>query len=242
MTWPVMAGLGMAVLVGAITMRATGMGFSLVAAPFLTLALGPFEGIVVANVCGTLSAVLNLTQVHRHIDWSRAKLLIPAGIIGVIPGAIAVRLLPSAPLTILVSAVVLIGLAITVLARKLTLSNSPVVAGTGGLASGFMNVTAGVGGPGLVIYAIATDWKHSSFAATAQVHFAVLGVASLAMKQAVPNLDVIGWVVLVAALGLGLVGGNILARHIDGRSAMRFVIIIAAIGACLAMAQGISAL
>lgn len=239
MSWVVLTGLGVAVFVGAITMRATGMGFSLVAAPFLTLALGPFEGILVANVCGTVSALLNLTQVHSHIDWSRAKLLVPAGLIGVIPGAIAVRLLPSAVLSIVVSLVVLVGLATTVLARDLSLPNSRVVAASGGLASGFMNVTAGVGGPGLVIYAIATKWKHQSFAATAQVIFAVLGVASLAMKQAVPSLNLTGWLVMAAALGLGLLGGNVLARHINARAAMRLVTIIAAVGACLAMAQGL---
>lgn len=242
MSWPVLVGLGVAVLIGAITMRATGMGFALVAAPFLTLALGPFEGILVANVCGTVSAVLNLTQVHSHIDWSRAKLLVPAGVIGVVPGAIAVRLLPSPALSIVVSLVVLIGLATTVFVRDVCLPDSPVVATSGGLASGFMNVTAGVGGPGLVIYALATRWRHTSFAATAQVHFAILGVASLAMKQSLPNLNLTGWLVLAAALGVGLLGGNIVARQIDARAAMRLVIIIATIGACLAMAQGLLAL
>jgi len=242
MSWLVIAGLAAAVLVGAVTMRATGMGFALVAAPFLTLALGPFHGILVANVCGTASSLLNLTQVHEHIDWRRVRLLVPAGLIGVIPGAIAVKLLPSAALSIMVSSIVLIGLGITVFATNLRLPNSPVVASAGGLASGFMNVTAGVGGPGLVIYALATEWKHSSFAATAQVQFAVLGAASLAMKQALPHLGLLGWLVLVVSLGLGLIGGNLLARHIDGRAAMRLVIVIALVGAVLAMLQGIARL
>ncbi|MDN5805413.1 MAG: TSUP family transporter [Microlunatus sp.] len=224
MSWLVIAGLGAAVLVGATTMRATGMGFAL------------------ANVCGTVSALLNLTQVHHHVDWRRARFLIPAGVIGCVPGAVAVRLLPTAVLTIAVSIIVLVGLGIIVLARNLTLANSPVVAGAGGLASGFMNVTAGVGGPGLVIYAIATDWKHSSFAATAQVYFAVLGVAALTMKQALPSLSVSGWLVLAGALGIGLLGGNVLAPHIDPRTGMRLVIIIAAVGASLSLAQGLASL
>lgn len=239
---PVLLALAAAVLVGGITMRATGMGFALVASPFLVLALGPFQGILVANVCGTASALLNLTQVHRDIDWRRARWVIPAGIIGVIPGAFAVRALPIPVLTIVVSLIVLIGLAFTVVGRKLKLPDSPVAAGAGGLASGFMNVTAAVGGPGLVIYAMATRWKHSGFAATAQVHFAVLGIASLAMKAALPSLDWIGWLVLAAALLLGLLGGNVLARFIDGRKAMRLVILIAGVGAVLALIQGLRSL
>ncbi len=218
------------------------MGFALVASPFLVLALGPFEGILVANVCGTASAMLNLTQVHHDIDWRRARWVTPAGVIGVIPGAFAVRMLPASVLTVVVSAIVLVGLVFTVAGRNLELPNSPVAAGVGGLASGFMNVTAGVGGPGLVIYALATRWQHNRFAATAQVHFAVLGIASLAMKSALPSLSWTGWLVLAGALALGLLGGNLLARFVDGQKAMRLVILIATVGAVLALTQGLRSL
>ena len=242
MSWLLLTALGVAILVGAVTMRATGMGFALVASPFLVLALGPFQGILVANVCGSASALLNLTQVHRDIDWRRARWVTPAGVLGAIPGAYAVRMLPVPVLTIVVSAIVLVGLALTVVGRELELPDSPVVAGVAGLASGFMNVTAAVGGPGLVIYALATRWQHRRFAATAQVHFAVLGVTALALKGAVPSLDVTGWLVLAAALALGLLGGNLLARRIDGPKAMRLVIGIAGVGAVLALVQGLRSL
>ena len=242
-TQPVtLAALAAAVLVGAVTMRATGMGFSLVASPFLVLALGPFQGILVANVCGTASALLNLSQVHRDVEWRRARWVTPAGVVGVVPGAVAVHYLRSPVLAVMVSVVVILGLTFSVIGRDLALPNSPVVAGAGGLASGFMSVTAGVGGPGLVVYALATQWSHRRFAATAQVHFAVLGIASLAMKGAVPSLRPTGWLVLAGALGAGLVAGNLLARRIDGAKAMRGVIVIAAVGAFLALIQGVRAL
>lgn len=242
MTPLVLAALGAAVLVGAVTMRATGMGFALVAAPFLVLALGPFEGVLVANVCGTTSALLNLTQVHRDVDWRRARWVVPAGIIGTLPGALAVRSMSLPVLAVVVSVVVLVGLALTVIGRSVELPNSPLVAGVGGLTSGFMNVTAAVGGPGLVIYALATRWQHSHFAATAQVHFAVLGIASLLTKGALPSLSTLGWIVLAAALAAGLAAGNLLARHIDGPKAMRMVIVVAAAGALLSLTQGIRSL
>ena len=106
-----------------------------------------------------------------------------------------------------------------------------------------MNVTAGVGGPGLVVYALATGWTHSGFAATAQVQFAVLGIASLALEAgaAHPRAWSAGscW---SHPWRVGLVAGNLLASRIDGAEAMRGVIVIAAVGACLALAQGIRAL
>lgn len=211
MTVALLAGISAAVLMGAITQRSTGMGFALVASPLLVLLLGPIQGIVVANVCGTTSAILNLTQLHPSVDWRRAKWVVPAGVIGVIPGALAVSKMPSAILAVVVSAVVLVGVVVTILARRLTLPSSPVVAVAAGLASGFMNVTAGVGGPGLVIYGLATRWEHGRFAATAQVHFVVVGVASLAAKWTQPSVGYQAWVAMAIALATGLAAGNVLA-------------------------------
>jgi uncharacterized protein len=241
-TWLEPCALGLTILAGAVAMRATGMGFALIASPFLALLFGPFEGVLIANVCGVASALLNLTQVHRQIDWPRARLLVPAGVLGVIPGALAARLLPPATLSIVVSALVLAGLAVTVLIRRVTLAASPATAAAGGLASGFMNATAGVGGPGLVVYALATKWSYVGFAATAQLIFAVQGIASITMKWSWPVLAPVDWVVLVCALAIGLLAGNALARKVSGRVAMTAVTIIAVVGALVGLAQGIARL
>jgi len=235
----VLLGLAAATFVGAVAQRSTGMGFALLASPFLTLVLGPFQGILVANVCGTVSAALNLTQVWHDVDWRRAAMLVPMGVIGVVPGAIAVIILPSAPLMIGVSLVVIIGLALTILLRGRTLPSSPWLAATGGLTSGFMNVTAGVGGPGVVVYARATNWPHRHFAATAQLHFCALGVASLAAKRALPTLPPTGWGALLVALLLGLLVGNRLASRIEPTLAMRLVMIVAMAGAIIALVRGV---
>lgn len=238
----VLLGLAAATFVGAVAQRSTGMGFALLASPFLTLVLGPFEGILVANVCGTVASLLNLTQVWRDVDWRRAAILVPMGVVGVVPGAIAVLLLPTAPLMIGVSAVVIIGLGLTMMLRGRTLPSSKALAATGGLASGFMNVTAGVGGPGVVVYARATGWPHHRFAATAQLHFLALGITSLAAKQALPTLPAIGWAALLVSLILGLLVGNRLATKIEPALAMRLVMSVAMAGAILALGRGITSL
>ena len=79
--WP-LALAALAVLAGAVAVRTTGMGFALLSSPFLVMALGPFEGILVTNVCGIVAALLNLTAVHTDLDWKRAASVIPAGIVG----------------------------------------------------------------------------------------------------------------------------------------------------------------
>ena len=229
----------LAVLAGAVAVRTTGMGFALLSSPFLVMALGPFEGILVTNVCGIVAALLNLTAVHADLDWRRAASVIPAGVVGTVPGALLVLWLPAPVLAISISLLVLIGLLFTLASRRLQVPNSPWVGVGGGFASGLMNVTAGVGGPGLVVYALATQWEHRRFAATAQLHFAVLGVAALIAKWSLPTLPLTGWAVLLALLVVGLVGGNVLARWVHGARAMRWVIVIAMAGALMSLAQGL---
>ncbi len=238
----VLAMLTAAVLLGALSQRATGMGFSLVAAPFLVLALGPFQGILVANACGVASSMLNLTQVYRDVDWQRARWVTPAALVGIVPGAVAVYLLPTPVLAITISVLVLLGLAGTILLRKLELPNSPAAGVAGGLASGFMSVTAAVGGPGLVIYALATKWPHRQFAATAQVHFAIIGAASLLAKGTLPTISLLGWALIAGALGVGLLLGNLLTRRINGLQALRIVVVISVLGATLSLIRGIQGL
>ena len=100
----------------------------------------------------------------------------------------------------------------------------------------------GFGGPGPAVHTLATRWSGHRFAATAPVHFAVPGITSLAMKGAVLSLHLTGRLVLGGALGAGLIAGNLLARRIDGAKAIRGVIVIAAVGAVLALIQGIRSL
>ena len=229
----------LAVLAGAVAVRTTGMGFALLSSPFLVMALGPFEGILVTNVCGIVAALLNLTAVHADLDWRRAASVIPAGVVGTVPGALLVLWLPAPVLAISISLLVIVGLLFTLASRRLQVPNSPWVGVGGGFASGLMNVTAGVGGPGLVVYALATQWEHRRFAATAQLHFAVLGVAALLAKWSLPTLPVVGWAALLALLVVGLVGGNVLARWVHGARAMRWVIVIAMAGALMSLTQGL---
>src|SRR5699024_6738300 len=178
--WSPLALAALAVLAGAVSVRTTGMGFALLSSPFLVMALGPVEGILVTNVCGIVAALLNLTVVRADLDWGRAAKVVPAGLGGTVPGALLVLWL-AAP-----------GLVFSIGSRSLPVPHSYWVGAGGGVASGVMPVTAGVGGLGLVIYALATQWEHRGLAATAQLHFAVLGAAALVAKWSLPTLPVSG--------------------------------------------------
>ncbi|MGO1354328.1 MAG: sulfite exporter TauE/SafE family protein, partial [Brachybacterium tyrofermentans] len=56
-------GVALSVFIGAISQRATGMGFALLSAPFLVLVLGPLQGILAVNAASVLANSLILVQV-----------------------------------------------------------------------------------------------------------------------------------------------------------------------------------
>src|SRR5699024_8929674 len=80
-------GLAAAVFVGASTQRISGMGFALVASPFLVIVLGPFEGIMLVNFLGACSSFLIFGQVFRQVEYKKIALLLVPAVIMTFPGA-----------------------------------------------------------------------------------------------------------------------------------------------------------
>ena len=225
--------------VGAALQRLTGMGFALVAAPFLVLTLGPLEGVLVTNLCGIVSALLNLTLVHRDVEWRRLLRFTPFSLLGIVAGALVLQVLPADPLAVLVGVLILLAIVVTFRVRPGEIRDTLALSSGFGTASGFMNVTAGVGGPALAVYAVATGWSHRGFAASAQAHFAVLSALSLAAKGALPSMPIAGWMVTVVAILTGVALGERLAGRFAEHALMRMVIVLSTVGAVMTIAQAL---
>jgi len=69
-----------AVVMGAGMQRITGMGFALVAAPFLVLLLGPVEGVVLVNLCGAVTAGAIIFRVVRDIDFAKQVMVVETAV------------------------------------------------------------------------------------------------------------------------------------------------------------------
>ncbi|WP_127794741.1 sulfite exporter TauE/SafE family protein [Agromyces sp. LHK192] len=236
--------VSLSVLVGAFAQRVTGMGFALVASPALVLLLGPFDGVFVVNLCAVLSSLLILPRVWRAIDWPRLARLLPAAIVGTAVGAVVAASVPGPALQFGIGVLVLVALTATLLAsRTARVPDRLGVTLAAGGASGFMNAAAGVGGPAIAVYAIATRWPQPAFAATNQPYFVAIGVASLVGKFAasgwsLPELDPSMWIAVAVAVVLGLVVGELLHRRIGNRAARIGVIVLAYLGAAAATVDG----
>ena len=220
------------------------MGFALVASPLVVILLGPFDGVLVVNLCGALSALLIIPRVWRHIEWrTLAWLSIPA-VVAIVPGSLLVTRLPGAVMQLGIGVLVIVALTATLLIRRaehiVPARPAAIVAGA---ASGFMNTAAGVGGPAISIYAVIMRWPQVNFAATLQPYFVIVSGASLATKAAfsggqLPELDAVSWIVIVSSLLAGLALGEVLNRHVSHRVARIAVIIIAYIGGTVAVIDG----
>ncbi|MGN7202422.1 sulfite exporter TauE/SafE family protein [Arthrobacter sp. SAFR-044] len=234
-----------AVVMGAGMQRVTGMGFALVAAPFLVLLLGPVEGVVLVNVCGAVTAGAIIFRVVRDIDWKRYLLLAVSALAGIIPAAILIRLIPPAVLEISIGVLLAVGLTVLLVLKSATLPERRRYLFTAGGLSGFMNTAAGVGGPAVSMYSIATRWQHKSFAATMQPYFFTIGTFSLISKaisapDSFPVLPLAMWLAVAVACLAGLVLGDFAAKHVPARAAQILLIILAYLGAAATIIRGIS--
>lgn len=234
--------VGLAVLVGALTQRLTGVGFALVASPLLVLALGPIQGVVMANVFGVATALMVYVFHIRRVEYRKVLPILAAAAVAVVPGALLARTLPAPVLAIGAGTLIVLALALSVLARRIPRVEAwPGQIVAGGL-SGFMNVIAGVGGPAITAYAVASRWDHARFAVTVQFYFAALGILSLIARGAAPEMTVLDWCVALSALVVGLVGGHLLTRWVPVRTARIICLVLALVGGVAVIVNGILSL
>jgi uncharacterized membrane protein YfcA len=233
-----------AVVAGALAQRLAGLGFGLLVSPVLVVLLGPFDGVMIINLCGAASSLLILSRVWRHVDWRRYAGLAVSAVTGVVPGAWLASHVPEAPLEICIGVLLIIALlASQRLNRSSWRASGPVPMVSLGFSSGLMNAAAGVGGPAITAYAIATRWDQKSFGATLQPYFVTTGMSSLLTKYLfsgghLPALEGWQWLGILAAMVLGIVAGDLLSGRVRPGVIRRIVVVIAYAGAASTITKG----
>ena len=225
------------VALAAATQRITGLGFALVSAPLLVLTNGPVSGVLLANLLSLVTNLMVLAQTWRDVDMKRVLLLaIPA--LCLIPiGQIVAKALPPPVLMLGIGLLVLAGLAAVQWLRRTTLFAGSAGAVAAGAMSGFMNVTAGVGGPAITLYAVGSRWPHQSFVGSMQLYFAMINTGSILIKG-LPHVANAVLAAALAALAAGLVLGHFISRLISADHARRAVLALAVAGALGTVVKG----
>ncbi|MEL7974273.1 sulfite exporter TauE/SafE family protein [Isoptericola sp. F-RaC21] len=243
--------LVLAILVGGALQRVTGMGFGLVAGPFIVLIAGPLEGVLFVNLAGAIAAGLILGRVARDVDWRRYAWLAATSVAVMIPAALLLRGASTAALEIAVGAFVVVAMTLAVVTTRLRRGGHhpvrpearvPLV--VTGVASGVGSVAAGIGGPPVAIYSVLSGWDPRGFAATAQPFFATNALAALVTKLTLtdasfPPFAVWQWAVVLGAVVLGLVLGDLLAPRVPAAAVRRGLIVLAYVGGAATLVQGL---
>ena len=240
-------GVGAAVAVGACLQRISGMGVGLIAAPVLSLLLGPVDGILLVNLLAVINAATNTWGMRADVDWKKFAPIALALVIGVVPGTWVVANAPTNVLLVLVGALLLLALSVVTLGKRyVPRVEGAVPAALSGVIGGFMNTLAGVAGPAITVYAEAARWPQRVYAATLQPIFLVAGTLSFTVKVAAGAADVRGiepalWVATLAALAVGIGAGKRLAPRVPSTTAHKIALGLAFAGGATALVRGLLA-
>ncbi|WNM27887.1 sulfite exporter TauE/SafE family protein [Demequina capsici] len=236
-----------AIVAGAVLQRVSGIGFAVIVAPFVVLAVGPGQGVVLVQVFGALVCVLVLFQVWKDVDWRAYWGLVPASLVGIAIGAWAAGRLPVAEAQVVTALILIASLTVVMSVRSGHLQRSLGVLMSGGAVAGVMTTLAGAGGVALIVLARATHWEQRSFAATLQPYLITISTSTVIARVIVdpgtwPDLRVWEWAVLVVSMLLGLWAGTWVARRVTQRTAARVTFAVAWVGAIATLLNGLARL
>jgi uncharacterized protein len=229
--------LGGVVLLGASVQWLTGMGFALVAVPALVLLLGPGDGVALANCAAGVICLVGLTRGWEQVRLKAMVPLILAAGCTVPLGTWFSNHLPEPVLLVTMGALVTI--AVLVIMRGF---RAPALSGIrgalgAGAAGGFMNASAGLGGPPVSLYAVNAGWTIREFVPNALFYGVIVNAFSVA-TNGLPRLTSDTWAVAVAGLTVGAFIGRTLAGRVPEQRARLLVLLLALVGGLSTLLKG----
>ncbi|MYS80238.1 sulfite exporter TauE/SafE family protein [Embleya scabrispora] len=236
--WSLALLLGGIVLLGASVQRLTGMGFALVAAPGLVLLLGPAQGVVLCNGGSGVIGAIGLAASWRRVRLGAMLPLVLAAACTVPLGAWVAARLPEPWLLAGIGAAVCVAVGLVMRGVRIPALRARKGAVVAGAASGFMNSSAGVGGPAVSLYALNAGWTAAEFVPNAQFYAVVVNAFSLAAKSP-PQLSTPAWAAVVTALLAGAAVGHFLAARTPEHQAKRAVQWLALTGGATTLLKGL---
>ncbi|MBY8879076.1 sulfite exporter TauE/SafE family protein [Actinacidiphila acidipaludis] len=225
-------------MAGASVQWLTGMGFALVAAPALVLVVGPADGVRLVNCAAGVISLIGFTGDWRRVRPGAMVPLILASVCTVPAGSWVASRLPASALLICMGGLVTVLVLFVMRGGRMTALRGVRGALTAGAAGGFMNSSAGVGGPPISMYAVNAGWTVREFVPNAQFYSIIVNAVSVA-SNGVPRVGGTVWELAAAGLALGAVLGKFLADRVPEDGARRLVLLLALTGGITTLAKGV---
>lgn len=230
LTLGVLAGLGLAVCLGALVQSSVGFGVGLVAAPvviFLDPTLMPVSLLVV----GTALPLFMLRGEWRHVDRPGLVWALSGRLPGIFVGVYVVSVFSSRQLGVVVAVTILAAVAVSL--RTIQLRRTPTALVLAGAVSGVTGTAAAIGGPPLgLVYAREPG---PTVRMTLAAYFLVGGLASLAglaMAGQVELRALVAGLLVIPFTALGNALAKPVTRRLDRghlRSAILAVAVLSAV-------------
>jgi uncharacterized membrane protein YfcA len=233
--------LGGVVLVGASVQRMSGIGFALLTAPVLAMLLGAEQGVLLCNCGSAAISAIGLATTWRQVRPGAMFPLIAAAACSVPLGAWVAARLPEPQLLAVMGALVTVAVLVVLRGARVASLRGTRGAVAAGVASGFMNSAAGVGGPALSLYAVNAGWTVREFVPNAQCYGLLVNLFSL-LVRGTPQLSHPAWLAVAAALALGAVIGHWAGGRVPERRARTVVLLLALGGGVTTLLKGLSML
>ena len=213
------------VLLGAVAQSATGMGFSLLAAPALVLYLGPRQGVAMAVALAALSSALPLLRDGRHARPGEVMRLLVPTLLCTPLIALALRGVDTRWPAPAAGAGVVVAVCVLASGVRWEWLRRPQGAVAAGATSALLNVVGGVGGPPIGLYAAHADWEPATTRGNLFGFFVVQNiVTALAVGVVLPG----PWE--LAALVLGTACGMLLAPRVSAKGVRAAVLAMSLLG------------
>jgi hypothetical protein len=231
--------VGATAMAAAAAQTVSGFGMNLILAPVAQLAL---PGAAAVRLVVGAAAILNsglLATGWRSIIWRTALYLaLPAlgatAALGPVISAAGQR-----PVTVVTAAVILLAIAASAAAAvpaRLTGRAGAVIAG---LLSGVLNVSSGVNGPPVAVYAAAQPWSARELVATVQAVFLPANVAAFIVLRSVPVAPAMLGAGVAGTLA-GLVAGTLLRDRVPAAAVRIGALVVAAVGAVIILVRALA--
>lgn len=181
-----------------------GFGVALLLSPVLAVLYDPITAVLTVTTFGVLNAVIALfgdaLMDPRPRPYGRELWLMWAGATLItVPATLAIAALPQRLVTAMLSVFVLTSVfAIQRGARFRSAGSSIATVGTGALSQA-ANVLSGVGGPPIILYALASDWDPYRTRTTQQIYFVPVNIVTTFTVMSVTDARPIVALVIIGA-------------------------------------------
>lgn len=228
------------VFAGTVLRAVSGLGFSLVAVPLLTLVWPPQQAVALAALFQTISTVPLVAGQRGHIDWPVLRRVCAGAAAGLAPGLALLQWLPDTVLRLVLAVVLLLSIVVIVGGRRLVRGMTPWRMRCVGVCAGFAQGLAGVPGPPLMAGLLAApDLDTRAVRSTAATIFLCLGavsVATLVWHGALTTVPAAAY----AAAAVGMAVGHRVGEHLfalaGAGGVRRVVLLVLLVSALLTLA------